>query len=116
MAESSKKTRWAQNFMAKIEGKVDQDGNTLTEAVPILFSDNKAAVLLTQGLTSISKIHHIDNAYFMIKDNIREGTIKIHWIPGKDQLVDGFTKPLAQPAFEESRKRIRVKNVRKVME
>jgi hypothetical protein len=47
--------------MAKIEEKVDQDGNTLTEAVPILFSDNKAAVLLTQGLTSTLKICHIDN-------------------------------------------------------
>ena len=64
--------------MIKIEEKVDQDRNTLTEAVPILFSDNKTAVLLTQGLTSILKIHYINNAYFIIKNNIREGTIKIH--------------------------------------
>ena len=64
--------------MAKIEEKVDQDGNTLTETVLILFNDNKTAVLLTQGLTSTLKICYINNTYFIIKNNVREGTIKIH--------------------------------------
>ena len=63
--------------MTKIKEKIDQNRNTLIETVPIFFSDNKTAVLLTQGLTSILKICYIDNVYFMIKDNIRESTIKI---------------------------------------
>ena len=57
----------------------DEDHNSPSTAlVPMLFGDNMAAVLLTQGLTSTSKVRHIDSAYHVIVDNVKKGAIKVH--------------------------------------
>jgi hypothetical protein len=119
LSDTSRKALWARLFLASIEGnpiKWDEEGNSYgTPPVPMLFGDNKAAVLLTQGLSSTSKVRHIDTAYHVITGNVKKGALQVYWIPGKDQLADGFTKPLARPEFEEKRRRIGVRDIRRLM-
>jgi hypothetical protein len=119
LSDTSRKSLWARLFLATIEGNPiewDEEGNSHgTPPVPMLFGDNKAAVLLTQGLSSTSKVRHIDTAYHVITGNVKKGALQVYWISGKDQLADGFTKPLARPAFEEKRRRIGVRDIRVAM-
>ena len=93
--------------MAMIEGK-DEDK---ADAVPILFRDNKGSIQLTRGLSNTSKIKHVDTAFHHVIDEVRQGSIKIYWIPGKMMLADGLTKALPRDSFERNRKAIGMRKV-----
>ena len=42
----------------------------------------------------------MDIKLYKIKDNIRQGRIELHYMPGVDQLVDGLTKALLKDAYK----------------
>ncbi|KAI0995354.1 hypothetical protein K3495_g12827, partial [Podosphaera aphanis] len=82
MSNATKISLWARMFLGWIQGKEvqwDEDMNSHgTPAVPLLFGDNKAAVTLTQGLKSTSKIRHIATSYHHILDEVKKGSIKTY--------------------------------------
>jgi hypothetical protein len=105
MGEATKAALWGRRLLAELEGKGEQ-------AVPLLLGDNKGAVQLTRGVSNTSKIKHIDTAFHHVVDEVREGRIQVYWVPGKNMLADGMTKPLPREAFERNRGRIGVGPVR----
>ena len=46
------------------------------------------------------KEHYADIKLYKIKDNIKQGRIKLYYIPGVDQLVDSLTKALLKVAYK----------------
>jgi len=48
----------------------------------------------------VLKERHADIKLCKIKDNIKQGRIKLYYIPGVDQLVDGLMKPLLKVAYK----------------
>ena len=56
----------------------------------------------------------MDIKLYKIKDNIKQGRIKLHYIPGVDQPVDGLTKALLKDAYEAFKMGIRVTKVSQV--
>ena len=73
------------------------------DAVPLLFGDNKGATQLTKGVSTTSKIKHIDVLFHHIVDEAKQGGIKVSWVPGEYMVADGMTKTLPREAFERHR-------------
>ena len=119
MSDVARRALWARTFTWLVQGKEviwDEKGDShSTPPVPLLYGDNKAAVVLTQGLRSTSKIRHIATSYHHILDEVKHGSLKTYWVPGKDMLADGFTKPLTRILFEKNRDAIGVRDITKVM-
>lgn len=86
---------WTWYLISSIEGTLENF------AVLLLFGDNKASLQLLKGVSNISKIKHIDTSFHQIVDKVKNGAIKLFWIPNEDILVDDFTKPLSWPAFKD---------------
>ncbi len=61
----------------------------------LLYQDKKSTMLLgTSGLHSASKLmKHIKVQYFFIKDNLKQGEIKLQHCPIKEMWVDVSMKP-----------------------
>jgi hypothetical protein len=59
----------------------------------------------------VLKERHADIKLYKIKDDIKQGRIKLHHIPGVDQLVDGLTKALLKVAYKAFKMGIRVTKV-----
>ena len=45
-------------------------------------------------------MHHADIKLYKIKDNIKQGRIKLHYILGMDQPADSLTKALPKDAYK----------------
>jgi len=78
----------------------------------MLFGDNKAAVYLPKASRAPLRCAILIRLTMLSLANVKKGALQVYWISGKDQLADGFTKPLARPAFEEKRRRIGVRDIR----
>ncbi|MGI4816548.1 MAG: reverse transcriptase domain-containing protein [Janthinobacterium lividum] len=112
MSDTALRVLWVKLFMAKIQGQDELARPT----APILHGDNKAAVALTEGLKSPLTVRHLASSYHHIVDEVtRKKSIVTKWIPGKDMLADGFTKPLPRDAFKEKRTQIGVREITEVM-
>ena len=98
---------WTRRLVSSIEG------TSTNSAVLLLFGDNKASLQLSKGVSNTSKIKHIDISFHQIIDEVKNGSIKLFWIPSEEMLTDGFTKPLPRPAFEDKRARIGVVDIEK---
>ena len=72
------------------------------------YQDNKLAMILeTKGRSFLGKCSHtIYIPYFVIKDSVDRGDIKILHCPTRNNLGDYFTKPLQGSKFLEFRKAI----------
>lgn len=105
LSMASRQAIWTRRVVSSIEGTPENC------AVPILFGDNKASIQLSKGVSNTSKIKHIDTSFHQIIDEISKKSIELFWVPGKEMLADGFTKPLPRPAFEDKRARIGVVDV-----
>ena len=57
------------------------------------------------------KEHYTDIKLYKIKDDIKQGRIKLHYIPGVNQPADGLIKALPKDAYEAFKIGIRVTKV-----
>ena len=102
---ASRQAIWTRRLVSSIEG------TSGSSSVPLLFGDNKASLQLSKGVSNTSKIKHIDTSFHQIIDEVKNGSIKLFWVPSEEMLADGFTKPLPRPAFEDKRARIGVVDI-----
>ena len=65
----------------------------------LIFCDNSSAIAITQNPVQHSRTKHIDIKYHFIREHVMKGTVELHFIPSKQQLVDIFTKPLDESTF-----------------
>ena len=64
--------------------------------VPIIFCDNGSAISIAQSAGATKGMKHIDIKYHYVRKELKDGKINIKWIPTKNQLADGLTKPVSK--------------------
>ena len=67
----------------------------------ILLADNQGAIALAKNASQHGRTKHIDIQQHFVREKQSEGYIDVQFIPTKDELADGLTKPLAGEAFME---------------
>jgi hypothetical protein len=73
-----------------------------------IHEDNQGAKALAEHYMFSDRSKHIDNKYFKIRDEIRDGTIRLEYCHTSNMLADIFTKPLERPTFENILRKIRM--------
>jgi hypothetical protein len=77
------------------------------EPIPI-YCDNRSTISISKNPMIHSKTKHIPIKYHFLQEQVAEKTIRFEYVGTKEQVVDIFTKPLPQEAFEHLRQRIGV--------
>ncbi|GKB13579.1 hypothetical protein Tco_0847502 [Tanacetum coccineum] len=72
--------------------------DVLYDNVPI-FCDNTSVIAISNNIVLHFRTKHIDIRYHFIRDHILKGDIELHVVHTDLQLVEIFTKPLAEPSF-----------------
>ncbi|GKC63325.1 hypothetical protein Tco_1095923 [Tanacetum coccineum] len=65
-----------------------------------LYCDNKSAISLYCNNVQHSRLKHIDVRYHFIKEQVKDGVVKLYFIQTEYQLPDIFTKALTRERFE----------------
>ncbi|KAG7594152.1 Reverse transcriptase RNA-dependent DNA polymerase [Arabidopsis thaliana x Arabidopsis arenosa] len=73
-------------------------GMPLSQA-PELYCDNLSAVYLSANPALHKQSKHFATHYHYVREQVAEGTLIVHHIPGTHQLADIFTKSLPVQAF-----------------
>jgi hypothetical protein len=69
-----------------------------------IYGDNQSSLALVQNPHLHERSKHIDIAYHYVRELQENNHINVTYIPSKDMLADGLTKPLARDQFERHRK------------
>jgi hypothetical protein len=72
---------------------------------PTILSDNQAAIAITHHPEFHARTKHIDIALHFVRDMVREGKMKIHYVRSEDNIADICTKGLPQPQHEKLTKK-----------
>jgi histone deacetylase 1/2 len=59
------------------------------------------AMYLSANLVFHARAKHIEIDFHFVRERVMKKQLEIRFIPSKDQVVDGFTKPLSVRAFED---------------
>jgi hypothetical protein len=64
-----------------------------------LLTDSKGAYAAARNPIN-SKLRHVNMRYHRVRQAIRDGHVRPHYVPSTAQIADIGTKPLAAPQFE----------------
>jgi hypothetical protein len=84
---------WLSRLLAELRGR--------RVKVVELKVDNMSTIALAKNPVLHDRNKHIRTKYHFIRDCLEKGSIKAHFIPTADQLVDILTKSLGKAKFEE---------------
>ena len=65
-----------------------------------IFRDNNSAIALSENHVFYKRAKHIDTRFHFIRELINDKEICLEFCRYEDQLVDIFTKPLANDTFQ----------------
>ena len=71
-----------------------------------VFEDNESAIAIANSSKFSPRTKHIAIKYHHFRQYIKNGKISIHSIDTKEQIADGFTKPLNEQMFKYLRKKL----------
>ena len=74
--------------------------------VPVLWCDDALAIALFANPMFHSCTKHIEVDYHYVRDKVLRRDLCVHFVSGKDNLVDIFTKPLLSPSFLLQRRKL----------
>jgi hypothetical protein len=77
----------------------------ITETTTI-WEDNQSAIAYSQNALVSEKTKHIGMKWHFLKDHLKQGTIKLRYLPTNQMVGDMFTKPLSGPALTRHRSSI----------
>jgi hypothetical protein len=78
---------WLRELLARLD---------LTTNLPTtLLMDNQSAIAIAKNPTFHECTKHIEVCYHFLKKMVKDGKIKLEYIPTTEQLVDAMTKGLA---------------------
>jgi hypothetical protein len=92
VANATAEVIWLQSLLAEL-------GVRLTQ-VPCLWCDNLGATYLSANPVFHARAKHIEIDFHFVRERVMKRQLEIRFIPSKDQIADGFTKPLPFQAFQ----------------
>ncbi|GJT17736.1 retrovirus-related pol polyprotein from transposon TNT 1-94 [Tanacetum coccineum] len=96
-------TRKARNGLLLVQIYVDDIIFASTNAALCnefpLYCDNKSAIAPSCNNVQHSRAKHIDVRYHFIKEQVKNGIVKLYYVRTEYQLADIFTKPLPRERF-----------------
>ena len=66
-----------------------------------LHTDNQSAISLSQNPKFYTRTRYIDTVYHYQREKMENSVVKIVYIPIKDMVADGLTKPLTGAKFQQ---------------
>jgi hypothetical protein len=93
MANATAEVIWLQSLLAEL-------GIRLREP-PRLWCDNLGATCLSANPVFHTRAKHIEIDFHFVRERVAKKQLQIRFISTKDQVVDGFTKALTAPKFED---------------
>ncbi|GJY44784.1 retrovirus-related pol polyprotein from transposon TNT 1-94 [Tanacetum coccineum] len=76
-----------------------------------LYCDNKSAIALYCNNVQHSRLKYIDVWYHFIKEQVKNGVVKLYFVRTEYQLADIFTKALPRERFEFLINKLRMKSM-----
>ena len=73
------------------------------QAPTAIMEDNQAAIAICHNPVHRQRTRHITRRYHWIRQCIRHGLVRVHYIPTDWNVADMFTKPLPTTQFERLR-------------
>jgi hypothetical protein len=93
LGEAVKEALWIKDFINDLGTIIRFD------TVPI-YVDNESAVKLAKNPEFHQRSKHIDIRHHFLRDHVRQGTIQVIWISGKENPADMLTKALDPVKFD----------------
>jgi hypothetical protein len=81
------------------------------ESPSVIHEDNQSAIAYTKNAKNQSKARHLGVRFHYIRENVKDGRIRVEYCPTQEMLADIFTKRLATNQFEYLRNGIGVVEV-----
>jgi hypothetical protein len=98
ISQAAREALWFQTLLKEISYSESEDQ-------PItIHCDNQSCIALTKNPVYHSKAKHIDIRYHFIKENVKNGNIKVDFSGTDDMVADSLTKAVALEKFEFCRK------------
>jgi histone deacetylase 1/2 len=88
-----------------VEALVRELGVTLKEK-PCLWCDNLGATYLSANPVFHARTKHIEIDFFFVRERVARKQLDIMFISSKDQIADGFTKPLCSKKLDEFKRNL----------
>ncbi|XP_071679967.1 uncharacterized protein [Lolium perenne] len=95
VANATAEIIWVQSLLKELGVKLRQP--------PCLWCDNLGATYLSANPVFHARAKHIEIDFHFVRERVLRRQLEIRFIPSKDQVADGFTKPLPVRSFEEFR-------------
>jgi hypothetical protein len=73
---------------------------------PRLWCDNLGATFLSANPVFHARTKHIEIDYHFVRERVADNRLDIKFISTKDQIADGFTKPLVVKPFQEFKRNL----------
>jgi histone deacetylase 1/2 len=93
VANATAEMMWVQFLLAKL--------GVRQRHTPCLWCDNLGATYLSANPVFHARAKHIEIDFHFVRERVLRKQLEIRFIPYKDQVADGFTKPLPYQAFED---------------
>lgn len=95
MANATAEVMWVQTLLKELGIKSPRAAR--------LWCDNIGATYLSENLVFHARTKHIEVDYHFVRERVSKGLIQIRLICTRDQIADGFTKPITVRQLEEFR-------------
>ncbi|KXJ62357.1 hypothetical protein RP20_CCG018720 [Aedes albopictus] len=67
------------------------------------YEDNQSAMRITENSKDFGRLKHVDVKFHFLRDLVKQGRIRLQFLPSSDQPADMMTKGLPGPAFQRHR-------------
>ena len=74
-----------------------QDGPTR------VWEDNAACIMMSDNPVNRERSRHIDTRIHCVRELVNDGVLKLHKVPGVDNVADALTKSVPFPVLEKHR-------------
>ena len=92
-ADTAQEAVWIRFLMTELNQ--DLGGPT------VIHGDNQGAIALAKNPVNHRRTRHINVSYHFVRELIANETLKYNYIPTKEMVADGLTKPLTPGKFAE---------------
>ena len=102
--QSCKEALWWKTFLSQLGVCFKNDNNNNhrdeddSNAIHI-FSDSQGSIALTKNPEYHSRTKHIDIQHHFVRDHVRVGNVKFHYVNTQDMVADALTKALARDQY-----------------